>query len=130
MKIKDVIKHTIQLVPSQYTEDVFMRWLSDLDGKVYNDLMVGLEECPETAPGVYTDVDTELLIPYPYEDLYINYLCAKIHQQNADYDRYTNSMIEYNNAYSNYAAMYVRTHRITGTADMQYYETEDTTADW
>ena len=127
MKIQDAIQQTEKLVPNQFDENVFMRWLSGLDGKIYNELMVGLEDCPEEAPGTYADTDTELLVPYPYEDLYISYLSAMVYRQNADYERYSNEMIVFNNAYSEYAAMYGRTYRSTDTASMVWDETTDLT---
>ena len=57
-----------------------------------------------------TDTRTALLVPAPYDDLYIKWLEAQIDYTNAEYGKYNNSSNAYNNAYSTYERYYNRHH--------------------
>ena len=56
-------------------------------------------------------VNTELIIPEPYGDVYIHFLDEKIALMNNDIDRYNTTSALYNNAYLTYQQWYNRTHR-------------------
>ena len=63
---------------------------------------------------VNTPNDTELLVPAPYDDIYVRWLEAQIDYSNADYGRYSNSMTMYNAAYSAYERYYNRNNMPLG----------------
>lgn len=57
------------------------------------------------------DMDTELLVPEPYDDVYIYYLDQRIALQNNDTKRYNVSSAQYNNAYLCYQQYFNRTYK-------------------
>ena len=62
-----------------------------------------------------TPIITELLVTYPYDELYPMWLEAQIDYANSEYTKYNNSMSMFNTAYSNYERYYNRTHMPKGT---------------
>ncbi len=112
MTIAQAISKTQALKPHQYDADTIVGWLSELDGNVYNDIVQWHENTASIAHGPYSavdDINTELMIPDPYSDAYIKYLFAQIDFANAEFSRYNNSMIMFNESLSAFANNYNRT---------------------
>ena len=61
-----------------------------------------------------TALDTVLLVPAPYDDVYIRWLEAQIDYANGEYGKYNNSMALYNTAYATYERYYNRTNMPLG----------------
>ena len=78
MTIAKVIAQLMEVKPHQYSTEALVGWLSDLDGRIWE------------------NYHRELLIPAPYEDLYIRYLAAQVDYYNAEFARYNNSMVMFN----------------------------------
>ena len=55
-----------------------------------------------------TDADTELLVPAPYDEVYVFWLESRIDYSNSEIARYNNSISNYNAAYNAYANYYNR----------------------
>jgi hypothetical protein len=89
-----------------------LRWLSDLDGKVFS-MMRRYVDSPSVAFHGYdeeTNTDTQMLIEAPYDDIYVIYLQMKIFLCLAEYARYNNAALLYNEAWQRYANHYNRNH--------------------
>ena len=86
--------------PNSYTAAEKIAWLSNLDGKIFNEVILTHEhEEVEFTP--YADGSETLLIGLPYgEDLYVHYLMAQIAAGNAEVPRYNQQIAMYNAAYS------------------------------
>lgn len=112
MTIADAISLVDNLKPNLYNAEIKMRWLSKLDGQIFEETIlthVREEEAPAFTP--YTDMTQELIVPFPYsDDVYINYLQAMIDRENGEMTRYNQSISLYSAAYGNYQAWYNRTH--------------------
>ena len=126
MKILEAITKIDTLKPNSYTQDEKIKWLSTLDGIIKTEIIDTHEACGKSTcrcgEGTQfngyesdTSLDTELLVPSPYCDLYIRYLEAQIDYANAEYGKYNNSMSMYNSAYSSFERYYNRTHMPKGT---------------
>lgn len=98
--------------PNSYTADEKVSWLSNLDGKIFEDVLKKYTEFDlEDAFTPYTDGSEDLLIGAPYgEDIYIHYLIAMIAQGNAETSRYNQQIALYNAAYSQWWNHYNSTH--------------------
>lgn len=112
MKILEAITQLQGIKPNQYDDETHIRWLSDLDGLIFNEIIRWHEGADEVPHGPYStdDLDTELLVQEPYSDVYIKYLAAQVDFFNAEMARYNNSMVMFNVALSTYADWYNRTH--------------------
>ena len=111
MTIIEAINKIDALKPNSYTQLDKIKWLSDLDGVIKKEIIDTHEGGSEIIFNGYneqTDISTQLLVSAPYEDLYIKWLESKIDYNNAEYGKYNNSSIAFNNAYSAFERYYNR----------------------
>ena len=120
MKLIEAINAVDALKHNTYSREDKIRWLSGLDGMVKRQIIDThiTEELVEY--GGYdknTPPDTELLIPAPYDELYVWWLSAQIDYHNGEFLRYNNSVTLFNTGYSVYAELFHREHkpRMAGT---------------
>lgn len=90
------------------------RWLSTLDG-IIKSMIIDTHEGGESVEFKGYDEDTDpttvLLVPAPFDEIYLFWLESKINYWNGEYERYQNSMIMYNTAYAAFEQHYNLTHR-------------------
>lgn len=113
MTIIEAIDKINALKPNGYSFGEKVAWLSQLDGLIYSEVI----EAHEGSPALeYTEYDettpesTELLVPHPYDELYIYFLESRIHWANEEYGKYNIAATSFENAYNNYKKHYTRTH--------------------
>ena len=116
MTIIEAINQIDTLKPNTYSQNDKVRWLSLLDGKVKEEIIDTHEGATDTFSG-YTDetpLDTELLIPYPYDEAYALWLEAQIDYANNEYGKYNNSISTFNSTYLAFERWYNRNHMPNG----------------
>lgn len=99
------------LRPNAYDEETKLRWISDLDGNVMRLVIQEDGFTPYTYPA---DMEKELLIPAPFESVYVLYLEAMIDYHNREYQNYNNSAAMFETRYSDYKKAYIREHKAKG----------------
>jgi hypothetical protein len=117
MTIIEMITDVDALKPNGYEQPYKVQWLSQLDLRVKQDIIDTHEGGEDVHFSGYTDdtpIDTELLIPHPYNDVYRYWLEAQIDYANGEYTKYNNSMSMFNTAYSAFERYYNRTHMPKG----------------
>jgi hypothetical protein len=117
MTIFEAINRIDMLKPNKYTQPEKVRWLSTLDGIVKKQIIDTHEGAEDIAFSGYTEetpLTTELLVPAPYDDVYLRWLETWIDFYNGEYGRYNNSAQAYNDAFSAYEKHYNRTHMPLG----------------
>ena len=113
MTIQEAIDRVDMIKPNQFTFEQKLRWLSELDGLIYKELIMTHEHAadPELVEhDASTPAETELLVPFPYTDIYLHYLSSQIDLGNAEIGKYNNNKQLFNNAYLTYSDYYTRTH--------------------
>lgn len=113
MTIMDAIYRIDELKPNSYSQSEKIKWLSTLDGLVKSEIIdthEGGEDVVFSGYDENTDLSTVLLIPAPYDHIYIHWLEARIDYSNGEYGKYNNSLVAYNDAYSIFQKYYNRTH--------------------
>ena len=113
MTIISVINHLDAVKPNGYSLTEKIKWLSTLDGIVKTEIIdthEGGENITFKGYTENTDMTTELLIPQPYDEVYIRWLEAQIDYANGEYGKYNNSITMYNTAYAAFERYYNRTH--------------------
>ncbi len=113
MTIIEAISRADAIKPNSYTQTEKIKWLSRLDGMVKTEIIDTHEGGEGIAFSGYNDdveLSTELLVPKPYEDVYIRYLEMQIDYANNEYGKYNNSMAMFDSAYSAYQKYYNRDH--------------------
>lgn len=117
MKIREAIGTIDSLKHNTYTQSDKIAWLSRLDAsikKLIIDTHEGADEVAFTGYDDTTDLDTELLVPAPFEEIYLRWLEAQIDYTNGEYNKYNNSIMMYNTAFQAYRNYYNSTHMPLG----------------
>jgi hypothetical protein len=118
MTIMDALYRIDELKPNSYSQPEKIKWLSSLDGVIKSEIIDTHEGGENVIFTGYTedaDLTTVLLVPAPYDDIYLRWLEAQIDYSNGEYGKYNNSLVAYNDAYAMYWKHYNRTHMPKGT---------------
>ena len=105
------IERIDKLKPNSYGEEEKLCWINELDGMVQRLVMQNDEVIKYSYP---EDMDRELLITAPFDDLYTSYLEAKIDYFNKEYKNYNNAAMAFESKYSDYKKDYIRKHMAKG----------------
>lgn len=111
MKLNEAIARIDKLKSNPYDRAEKLRWLSCLDGLVWQQTRVVHGEAAGGSFTPYTQEsadDTQLLIPAPYEEIYLWWLAAQIDYHNGEFTRYNNSISLFNTGFSAYVDLYHR----------------------
>lgn len=119
MKIIEAINRIDTLKPNTYSQAEKVAWLSSLDSLVKTQIIdthEGGENVVFTGYTDETDMETELLIPAPYEEVYLMWLEVQIDYANREYDKYNNAVLMYKESFNDYSNWYNRTHMPKGNS--------------
>lgn len=114
MTIIEAINRIDAVNPNNYSQPEKVAWLSTLDGVIKKEIIdthEGAEAVTFTGYNEQTPLDTVLLAPAPYDELYLFWLQSKIDYWNAEMGKYNNSIAMYNTAYSTFEKAYNREHK-------------------
>ena len=117
MKISEAISRLDSMKHNTYTQSDKIAWLSRLDAMVKKhiiDTHEGSEKVTFTGYDDSTDLQTELLVPEPFDEVYLRWMEAQIDYANGEYDKYNNAMDMFDTAYTGYRNYYNRTHMPKG----------------
>ena len=105
MTIKEVMKHADEVKPNTFSEEDKFRWVCNLEGMVCRLVATELEGVDYAYPD---DMDTELLVRAPFDDIYPLYLEAQIDFHNREYGDYNNTISVFNSLFDEYKKAYIR----------------------
>ena len=111
MTILEAVHKVDTVKPNSYTQPEKIKWLSTLDGIIKSEIIDTHEGGENVVFEGYedeSDLDTVLLVPAPYDDIYIRWLEARIDYANGEYAKYNNSSEAYNVAFESYSRYYNR----------------------
>lgn len=114
MTIIEAIGIINALKPNNYTELDKIGWLSEIEQMIKSNIIdthEGGENIVFKGYNQETNTETQLLVSEPYDDLYIKWLESKIDYHNAEYQKYNNSVMSFNNIYSAFERYYNRQHK-------------------
>ncbi len=117
MTLMGAINHIDAVKPNGYSQTEKIKWLSTLDGIVKAEIIdthEGGENVTFKGYDEMTALTQELLIPHPYDDVYIKWLEAQIDYANGEYNKYNNTITVYNKALADFEKAYNRTHMPIG----------------
>jgi hypothetical protein len=116
MTIIEAINGIDSLKQNTYTQNDKVRWLSTLDGmvKMVIDAHEGGENVTFNGYNDNTSLETELLIPAPFDEAYLRWLEAQIDYNNGEYNKYNNSIVTFNTVFDGFRNHYNRTHMPIG----------------
>lgn len=106
MTIAEVFADVDELKPNQYDDAIKIKWLNELEGRIYTEIFNINEFKPYS---LSEDFDAELTAKEPYSNIYKLYIMLMIDYTNAEFTRYAQSLAMFNQAYQEYANYMNRT---------------------
>ena len=99
--------------------------LSTLDGRIRRELIDLCEDAPTEPFTPYEDridldLNAELTVEPPYDDIYVHYLTAMIAHAEGEQIRYAESNAFFAVAYTHYTLDYLRRHRIASKGKFRF----------
>lgn len=99
MTIREAIDRLDARIANTFTNADKIVWLSTAESivctTVFNNGSMSYED---------VDIDTTLLVPKPFDEMYLYYLEAMIHYYNGENDRYNTAITMYNKFLEDFAA--------------------------
>lgn len=133
MRIDEVLAKVDKIKPNQYDDAIKIDWLSQLDGKIMEEVikthelpLVEVETVDNETGEVFSEyvvmdttfngydeysMSTELIVKGSYADIYESYLYAMIDISNNETDRIQNSLQIFNTRYQQFENWYNRKHK-------------------
>ena len=100
-----------RLKPNSYGDEDKLRWINELEGMIQR-LVIQSDKVEElTYPD---DMNKELKVYAPFDDVYTLFLEAKIDYYNREYGNYNNSAMMFEAQLSEYKKDYIRNNRARG----------------
>lgn len=99
MTLKEVIDHVYEIKPDAFPTATKVKWLEQLDGHIAAEEFQMNPVELRSLRYSEDNLDAELLVDPPYDDIYPLWLAAKIDFANGEYDKYQNTMQLYNEHY-------------------------------
>lgn len=111
MTILEAIGRLDALRHNTFRQEEKVQWLSQVDGLVHQELISTHEGGFNFRPyDTQIPLDQELLVPAPYDELYLHYLEAQMDYYQGEMDRYNRSMGMYQAVLAAFANHYNRSH--------------------
>jgi len=108
--IQQILDLIDEVVPNAFLPEVKTEWLSQLDGKIAGEVLLTVD--PIEFHYVYPDcAEWNVIVPWPYDDIYETWLRAKIDFANGEYEKYNNSSEMFNAQLREYKSWFLNTYR-------------------
>ena len=125
MTIREAITEADNLKPNMYQDPDKIRWLSRLDRRIYNEILLTHElndgeTLPEFTGYGETDNEEELLVGEPYDELYIHWLEAQIDYADMEYDGFNAANAVFEGVYSAFRNAYNASHMPKGKSKIYF----------
>lgn len=106
MLISQAIAQANALTGQVVDNAVLVRWLSELDGRLAFEFYRADAWTPYDPTD---DLSCELLVPFPWDGLYVHHLAAQTYFANGEYDRYENERVMAEKVLADFRAFMQRT---------------------
>lgn len=113
MRVVDAISRVDALYFNTFSNDEKVAWLAKLDGLVYEQIISaheGAENGDFTGYDPHKDLQTQLLVPAPYDEMYIPWLQAQMELALRETDGYNASILTFNAEFGAFENAYNRSH--------------------
>ena len=125
MKLQQAIDRVDEMRPNMQSRALKLDWLSELDGLIWKEIIIRhfmtadeILRYAQNDDGTFivpaydedTDEGTELLVPFPYDNLYLYWLMAKIDEQTLEQDKYNSDRAMFNASYESFSDYWTRNH--------------------
>lgn len=109
MKLKEVLESVNEQKENAFSEAMLTRWINVLEGRVQTEVFLfGHDNI--TKYKWPDNQDTELFVEAPYDEIYEDYLLARIDLANGEYDKYANSMAKFDETFTAFKVWFIETY--------------------
>lgn len=111
MTVQGIIERIDKMHPNSYDYEDKVKWVHDLDDKIYTELFLTHEDlCDIEFPEMY-DGSNEVLVKETYDEIYFDYLERIMMRNQRDFAQMNNATALFDNAYLTYANYINRTYK-------------------
>lgn len=114
MTIQKALDRLDEMKPNAMGRHLKVAWLAEIDGLIHHEIIMKHEHSEEDERfdeyTEMTDEGTELIAPFPYDELYTYWLMSKVDMQNLEWDKYNNDRQLFNSAYNMFHDWWRREH--------------------
>ena len=129
MTAVELIVKLDKLKANDIAVDIKRTWLTNVFWQVVTEIIDKAEDAKPHSEYKMTsllgskvvDMDTDLLVEEPYDELYVYYLMAQIDLAYDETDKYNKHMMLFNSAFQTFAKHYRRNHKPKGVKKFKYY---------
>ena len=125
MRLQQAMDRVDEMRPNMQDSALKIAWLSELDGLIWNELIIrhamteaeyshypkdesGEPKMPEY--DIDTDPGQKLLVPAPYDNIYLYWLMAKIDEQTMEQEKFNNDRAMWNASWESFSDYWTRNH--------------------
>lgn len=111
MTVQECLMKVDMLKPNRYDRPTKVMWLAEIEGQIFNEVVLTHESPPVPFPKIDQNVDPDhrLIAPFPYDDLYVLWLSCQIDLGNMEIGKYNNDKTLFNNALMTFRDYWNRT---------------------
>lgn len=125
MTIAQAIARADAAMPNHMPHPEKLRHLSTLDGRIRCELIDLCEDAPATPFVPYEarkglDLNAELIIQAPYDEIYVHYLAAMIAHEVGDQGRYAECNAFFAALYTHFTIDYLRRHKLAAKGKFRF----------
>lgn len=114
MTIQEAIDRADEMKANMMSDGLKIRQLTVIEQLIHDEIVLRHAHTQEQeARPVYTedtDTNTELVVPDPYSEVYVNWLLAQIDRQNQEDERYNVDIALFEQSYRTMQDWWIRTH--------------------
>ena len=110
MKLSNALDQVKKEKPHSFSENHCTLFITEIEAQVQEYLGIPAADRIEYAWD--TDKDKELIVPSPYDALYISFLKAKIDYANEEYESYANNQAIHDDDMANFRAWAIREDKL------------------
>lgn len=113
MKINDAISKCDNIYPNTISNGDKVDLLSQLDGSVKAEIFDKYASDEEVEFSGYTEdtsMDTALLVPFPFDNIYVSWLVAHMYLLMDEHGKYNDWLLIFNSEWDSFARYYAQTH--------------------
>lgn len=122
MKVGKLIETATVLIGQQYDLEMLIGWLNEIEGQVLDQVVNKAQRFDiEFVPFTEDDTERELTVPDRFQDVYINYIRAKVDFTNQETERYNNDAAMFEASWKEYASWHIRNYVPKSVAKFRNY---------
>ena len=123
MTLIEAITQADETNKNPYSRKQKIVWLSRVEAMVKDvviDAHEGVESFHFTGFDDNTPLNTDLIMPQPYDECYIHWLHAQVYYANEEIDRYNRSMTMFNSMFDGFKSYYKKNHKPKGSGRFRF----------